>query len=289
MNTVQLEAFMAVAETLSFARASVRVNVTQPAVTQQIHALENELGVRLFNRDTHSVTLTDEGLMFINDARGILEIAHRAKDRFSAPGEADRRDFLIGLHSTLEAPLLATVLSRLRQEVEGLHPIFRIIPFAHLYRQLAEGGLDVVLSFAEDEAMRTLVYKEVDRPCLMAVVPKTHPLSRRRKLKVRDLEGERLIIQTPPHCPRAVTRLQLDLFKDRLPGSMMPAESGEAVATLALAGFGIGILASPFTPPDGRISYIPLEGGEGLSYGIFHPKEEDGLTRRFIELLCSPS
>lgn len=287
MNTVQLEAFMAVAETLSFARASGRLNVTQPAVTQQIHALENELGVRLFNRDTHSVTLTDEGLMFINDARGILEIAHRAKDRFSSSGKAPMRDFIIGLHSPLEAPPLATALSRLRQEVEGLHPVFRIIPFAHLYRQLAEGGLDVVLSFSDDEAMRTLVYEEVDRPCLMALVPKAHRLARKRKLTVADLEGERLIIQTPPHCPRAVTKLQLSLFRDRLPGSMLPAESGEAVATLALAGFGIGILASVFMPPDGRISYIPLEGGEPLSYGIYHPKEVDGLTRRFISLLAA--
>ena len=76
---------------------------------------------------------------------------------------------------------------------------------------------------------------------------------------------------------------------DRLPGSMLPAESGEAVATLALAGFGIGVLASVFMPPDGRISYIPLEGVEPLSYGIYHPKEVDGLTRRFISLLAHPS
>ena len=58
---------------------------------------------------------------------------------------------------------------------------------------------------------------------------------------------------------------------------------------LALAGFGIGVLASVFMPPDGRISYIPLEGVEPLSYGIYHPKEVDGLTRRFISLLAHPS
>lgn len=289
MNTVQLEAFLAVADTLSFARASERVNVTQPAVTQQIHALENELGVRLFNRSTHSVTLTDEGLMFINDARGILEIARRAKGRFNEQDKGRRQDFLIGLHSPLEAPPLAPVLSLLRQEVPGLNPIFRIVPFVHLYKQLAEGGLDVVLSFAEDEAMRTLVYEEVDRPCLMALVPRTHHLARRKKLAISDLDRERLIIQAPPHCPRDVTKLQLKLFQDRSSGSMLPAESGEAVATLALAGFGIGILASPFTPPDGRISYIPIEGGDDLSYGIYHLKEEDELTRRFIDLMCHHS
>lgn len=160
---------------------------------------------------------------------------------------------------------------------------------ATLYDASAIQDHDRLAALDRREAMRTLVYEEVDRPCLMALVPKTHRLARKRRLTVADLEGERLIIQTPPHCPRAVTKLQLNLFHERLPGSMLPAESGEAVATLALAGFGIGILASVFMPPDGRISYIPLEGGEPLSYGIYHPKEVDGLTRRFISLLANPS
>lgn len=160
---------------------------------------------------------------------------------------------------------------------------------ATLYDASAIQDHDRLAALDRREAVGTLVYEEVDRPCLMALVPKTHRLARKRRLTVADLEGERLIIQTPPHCPRAVTKLQLNLFHERLPGSMLPAESGEAVATLALAGFGIGILASIFMPPDGRISYIPLEGGEPLSYGIYHPKEVDRLTRRFISLLANPS
>lgn len=160
---------------------------------------------------------------------------------------------------------------------------------ATLYDASAIQDHDRLAALDRREAVGTLVYEEVDRPCLIALVPKTHRLARKRRLTVADLEGERLIIQTPPHCPRAVTKLQLNLFHERLPGSMLPAESGEAVATLALAGFGIGVLASVFMPPDGRISYIPLEGVEPLSYGIYHPKEVDGLTRRFISLLAHPS
>ncbi len=91
------------------------------------------------------------------DARGILEIARRAKGRFNEQDKGRRQDFLIGLHSPLEAPPLAPVLSLLRQEVTGLNPIFRIVPFVHLYKQLAEGGLDVVLSFAEDELTRRFI------------------------------------------------------------------------------------------------------------------------------------
>ena len=71
MNTAQLQCFLTVADTLNFARAAQQLHITQPAVTQQIHALEKELGVQLFHRTTHSVRLTDEGMVFLGDARQI--------------------------------------------------------------------------------------------------------------------------------------------------------------------------------------------------------------------------
>ena len=58
MNTFQLSCFLAVAETLSFARAAEQLNITQPAVTHQIHSLETELNVKLFVRTTRTVNLT---------------------------------------------------------------------------------------------------------------------------------------------------------------------------------------------------------------------------------------
>ena len=64
MNTIQLECFVAVAEHLNFSRASEELKITQPAVSHQIHALEEELGTKLFLRTSKSVSLTQEGLMF---------------------------------------------------------------------------------------------------------------------------------------------------------------------------------------------------------------------------------
>ena len=69
MNTFQLSCFLAVAEHLNFARAAEELHVTQPAVTQQIHSLEKELGATLFQRTTRKVSLTAEGLAFLSDAQ----------------------------------------------------------------------------------------------------------------------------------------------------------------------------------------------------------------------------
>ena len=78
MNTFQLSCFLAVAETLSFARAAEQLHVTQPAVTQQIHSLEKELDAVLFRRTTRSVKLTPEGAAFFSDARQIVALTERA-------------------------------------------------------------------------------------------------------------------------------------------------------------------------------------------------------------------
>ena len=72
MNTQQLESFLAVAENLSFARAAEDLNITQSAVSRQIHALEEELETRLFHRTSRSVALTPTGISFYEDAKNFL-------------------------------------------------------------------------------------------------------------------------------------------------------------------------------------------------------------------------
>ena len=75
MNTVQLECFVTVAEHLNFSKASRVLKITQPAVSHQIQTLEEELDVKLFNRTSKSVTLTQEGISFFADAQLILKTA----------------------------------------------------------------------------------------------------------------------------------------------------------------------------------------------------------------------
>lgn len=101
MNTFQLDCFIAVADTLNFARAAERLGITQPAVTHQIQTLENELDIKLFARSTRSVKLTPEGVLFLNDAREILTISMRAKRRFKNPDIQNIQKFALGFQNPL--------------------------------------------------------------------------------------------------------------------------------------------------------------------------------------------
>ena len=81
MNTNQLRYFVTAAECRSFTKAADQFYITQTAITQQIHALEDSLGVPLFDRTSRPITLTPAGSAFLNDARSILDRIDQAVNR----------------------------------------------------------------------------------------------------------------------------------------------------------------------------------------------------------------
>ena len=80
MELRHLKSFVAVAERLSFVRASEQLHLSQPALSGQIQALETELGVKLLFRNRRTVRLTDVGTQFLEDARAILDRAAQAAE-----------------------------------------------------------------------------------------------------------------------------------------------------------------------------------------------------------------
>ena len=167
MNTFQLTCFLTVAETLSFVKAARQLNVTQPAVTHQIRALEEELNAQLFRRTTRAVEITQEGLFFLNDAKNVLNIITLAKKRFEEPVSDERQFFSIGSHSHNELWLLPDVLRRMSESCPTLYPLFQVVPFQHLYQLLEEEAVDVVTAFQEKGPKKeTGIYKELTQVLL---------------------------------------------------------------------------------------------------------------------------
>lgn len=204
MNTFQLSCFLAVAEYLNFAQAAKQLHVTHPAVSQQIQSLEKELNVKLFQRTTRSVKLTDEGKVFLWDAKQIVAISDRAKKRFGGVAGGNIETLSIGCYNFPCMFLLADTLETLRTIRPELHPRLQEIPFQHIYRMLEEGDLDAVVGFKESANVKiNALYKEVAKVPMVCICSGSHSLVGKKELSLCDYKRR---------TPRAVCTAERNAF-----------------------------------------------------------------------------
>lgn len=208
MELRHLEYFVAVAEELSFTRASGRLHVVQSGVSSAIQSLEHELGAVLFDRDRHRVTLTDAGRVLLPEARATLAAAQAAADAVAEARAGLRGTLTVGtLQSTgrLDLPGLlgrfyAThpgVLVRLRLSSAGS---------AGLAGEVLSGNLDLALLSVPGRPPAGLNLTGVTDEPLLLVCPPGHPLAglAGRQASLRQVAGEPFVDFTPGWGNRAV-------------------------------------------------------------------------------------
>lgn len=272
MNTFQLSCFLAVAEYLNFSQAAQQLHVTHPAVSQQIQSLEKELNVKLFQRTTRSVKLTEEGKAFLNDARQIVAISDRAKKRFDSTMPGTLEVLSLGFYNFPCMFLLSDALEQLHAERPQLHPRLQVIPFQHIYRMLEEGDLDAVVGFRESPLVKiSALYKEIAQVPLVCLCSSRSPLAARTEVSLSDLREEPLVLYLPPKSSSlSIAQIQSQLMGDRSPAEFYFCEYAEAITILVTAGYGISVLPDYLVPDTPLITKIPLTGAEPVSFGVYY-------------------
>lgn len=287
MNTVQLECFLAVADSLSFARAAEKLHITQPAVTHQINSLEAELNIRLFNRTTRTVDLTSAGWNFIGDARNILNLMTSARVRLTIHSESDSFPFAVGCPSPQELMMLPSIIHTLHNEFPAMHPIIKSAPLPVLQNHLEDHTIDVLLCYKEKDSRRKLgAYTELTRTPAVCVVSPDHSLASRTHVTADDLKEGPAIVCDLRQNPRAVTDLQSTIPGTRPSSEVYFCERLENALVLLKAGIGFTLLPDILPLRDPELTYLPLKGGAVSSYGIYSQYVKNkAVTKRFIELM----
>lgn len=270
MNTFQLRCFLAVANSLSFARAAGQVQISQPAITHQIKSLEDELGVKLFRRTTRMVELTPEGEAFIADARSMVAIEDQAKLRFRHPDDRAIEPLSIGCGSYIQLGLLAETLRALSAHSPALHPRLFVLPRDRLFHLLETGGADAVLDIREGGEGGDFAFEELRQSALVCACRADHPMAGRAGASIRDLASEALIFCDPITLSPDIARLQWKLLEGRGPSDAHFCDSPDSAVVLARAGFGLAILPELFVPDAGGLAKVKLEDAPGLSFGMFY-------------------
>ncbi len=169
MNPRQLKTFLAVAKHGNITRAASEANLAQSSLSDQMQALEEELGVPLFERSRQGVTLTPAGDVLKSYAEEILALNDEAKTAIRAAAGLEKQALTIGTLETIAAEKLAGFLSRFR----GTHPAIgltlKIGGSGELQRRLEDGSIDIAFTFDRGEQDRRFQTRLVSREPLALI------------------------------------------------------------------------------------------------------------------------
>lgn len=284
MNTIQLQCFVAVAEHLNFSRASEDLKMTQPAVSHQIRSLEDELEVKLFNRTSKSVTLTQEGILFLADAQLILKTALSAKERLGR--HEHFIPFEIGCHNQMELNLLPPILRQLSVDFPLLRPSIQLVPFPSLLGLIENKQIHAAFGTKEEQTKTALCFRELCSAPIACVCSPSHPLAQYETLTKKQLSGS-IVVCSPRQISNSVFTLQNMLLANLSPEQRYFTESVESALTLAKAQIGYTLYPDIIPARDSGLRYIPVTDMPGLSFGVYYRYDNDHpVLKRFLSL-CS--
>jgi LysR family transcriptional regulator, hydrogen peroxide-inducible genes activator len=263
MELQQLRYVMAVAETGNFTKASGKMGISQPSLSQQIINLEKELGHRLFHRLGRKAVPTEAGKVFIDRSRRILfEVEDATKELSDSPSL--ERKIVVGAIPTLAPYVVPSLISRCRKEFPNLQVIIREDFKQILIQDVLSGDLDLALVAAPvNNSMINL--EVVWQESLILAVPVGHHLASQPRVMGTDLTQETFILMgSSSSLTDRIRQFCGDHHFEPKIGSRCAQVA--TVKALVAIGAGISILPSGARSEDdrGSIVYVTLDDSEPM-------------------------
>ena len=262
VNSEWVRAFVTFAETLNFTHAAARLHISQPALHVQIRKLGESLQASLYVRRGRSLSLTDEG-------RKVLAFG-REQDERTARLIGDLSGMLRDTTVVLaagEGTFLHLLSEPLRAFQRTKNVTLRVLTLdrerALSAVQLGEAHLAVTVI---DDVPHDIVSRRVAKVGAAVVVPKNHPLARKRSVSVRDLRDEALIVP-PAGRPLRATLARAWAAADQTWSPAVEANGWELMMRFAELGLGVAIVNDFCSPPRGTVRR-PLTGLPTVQYQL---------------------
>jgi DNA-binding transcriptional LysR family regulator len=296
MELRHLRYFLAVAEERHITRAAARLGLQQPPLSQQIHALEKELGTKLFTRLPRGVELTPAGEGFLEEARALLSGVERATVRARAAGLGQRGRISIGL--TTSASLHPGVTRMLRAYAESHGAValdLHASSAAGLTEALLRGDVHAAIIRAAVARPADLVFRELTREDMLLALPADHHLVKRvasgdnAPVPLRALAGERLILVRRHAAPGMYANV-IDACHKAGFEPLIIAEVEQMLISINLVAAGVGISLVPASLQEIRqdgIAYCPILDAPSLIAPltlVYRRGESRSIVTDFIEL-----
>lgn len=283
MNLNQLKYFVAVAEHQNFTKAATQHYISQTAITQQVHALEESLGVKLVDRNTRPITLTPAGQVFLMEARAILERMGQAVERTREAATGPVGTLRIGYTKGYEYSDFSKKLRNFHQAFPNVHIACYRYTTDLLATGLLKGEYDVIFTWDSTNIRQEawVDHHLVEEVQLMAALYKGHPYARRTSLTRADLKGEKLFFMSPSSDGDSLGDahyIQLYQAAGYQPNIILRSSDMESVTMMVEAEMGISILpaycANKRQEGDNLV-FVPLVGDGEVEEIIAVWRKED--------------
>jgi DNA-binding transcriptional LysR family regulator len=293
----QVETFRAVAEELSFSRAAAKLGYVQSSVSAQVAALEQELGVPLFDRLGRRIALTEAGAVMLTYSRRLLALAGETRETVADAGVGSG-ELTGSLRVSAPETLLTYRLPRLLALFHERHPRVRLSvrPSAvgrlagSMRRAVEEGRVDVAFVLDGPVEAPGLSVEPLLEEDVSVIAPAAHALASSSSVSPRDLSGETVLLPEAPEsgCAyRGQFERQLGAA-GVVPPEKMEFQSIEAVKQCVAAGMGVSVLPSVAVDAelgDGKLAALRWEEPfEVLTQMVWHGERwKSPALRAFLE------
>jgi LysR family transcriptional regulator, transcription activator of glutamate synthase operon len=194
MEIRQLRYLVALADERHFTRAAAREHIAQPALSQQIRRLEQEVGLALVERTTRRVTVTEAGKTLVARARRVLSEVDAANAEMQALAGVRAGHVTVGTMHTMGPVDVSLALAMFHERHPGVELTVREQSSEELAEMLRDDVLDLAfLSVTERMESHGLVLHQLVSEELVAVLPHDHPLAGRRRLRMAELADEQFV------------------------------------------------------------------------------------------------
>lgn len=261
----KLDTLLSVAETLSFTKTAALLNLTQPAVSQHIKALEEELGAQLFYREKKELKLTDEGIIVIKYAKRMRSVYANLLEELKDQKRSLKR-LVLGVTPTAEHNIISEVLAIYSGENANTHIKIISDTINNLYAKLKsyEIHVAVVEGNIVDPNYNSIL---LDTDYLVLAVSNDNPLSRKEMVTLNELKGEKLILRLPDSGTRTLFETALvskgesiDHFR-----VILEVDNTTTIKDLIRSNFGVTVISRSACVEDVRKNKYKILPIENLS------------------------
>jgi len=293
VNLNQLRYFVSVAENGSFTKAAMNHYISQTAITQQIHALEEHVGAKLLDRNSRPVALTAAGKVFLKEAREILGRMDAALLRTREASTGLEGELRLGYTKGYEHSDLPKYLRSFHHEYPNVLISCYRCDTDMLAAGLIKGEYDVIFTWdstnlRQEEAIELQVAEHVP---LRVALYANHPLARRKMLTRKDLRQENILFMSPSGTGDSFgDAFYIKLYQQAgyQPNILMRSNDIESILMMVAAEEGISIVpeySHPWDVGTENVVFVPLAGeGETEEILIVWRKNDDNpALRHFIQ------